>query len=59
MLDMHAKEYGDFVFISRLTGKCETQKFKDLHNSSLWTCSHHMAILKSQNKNTDFLMILA
>ena len=36
-----------------------TQTLKDLRNSSLWTCSHRMAILKSQNKNTDFLMILA
>ena len=39
-------------------------KFKALGNeplsiSSLWTCSHHMVILGSQNKNTDFLMILA
>ena len=26
---------------------------------SLWTCLHHMVILKSQNKITDFFMILA
>ena len=26
---------------------------------AIWTCSHYMAILKSQNKNTDLLMILA
>ena len=28
-------------------------------SSSLWTCLHHMVIIKSQNKITDFLMILA
>ena len=28
-------------------------------SSSLWTRLHHMAILRSQNKITDFLMILA
>ena len=31
------------------------QNLKDFCNSSLWTCSHLMAILKSQNKNTIFL----
>ena len=40
------------VLISRLTRKCATQNFKNLPNSSLWT--HHMAILRSQNKHTDF-----
>ena len=35
------------------------QNLNDFHNSSLWTCSHLMAILRSQNKNTDFFMILA
>ena len=52
------KKYGNFVFISRLTGKCATSKFKNLGNSSLWTSSHHMAILKIENKNADFMMIL-
>ena len=33
-----------------LTGKCATQKLKLLRNSSLWTCSHHIAILLSENK---------
>ena len=28
-------------------------------SSSLWTCLHHMVILRSQNKITDFSMILA
>ena len=28
-------------------------------SSSLWTCLHHMVILRNQNKITDFLMILA
>ena len=28
-------------------------------SSSLWTCLHHMVILRSQNKITDFFMILA
>ena len=32
---------------------------KNFRSSSLWTCLHHMAILGSQNKITDFLMILA
>ena len=53
------KKYGKFVFISRLTAKCATYKFKNLHSSSLWKCLHHVVILRSQNKNTDFLMILA
>ena len=35
------KKYVNFVFISRLTGKCTTQKLKNLRNSSLWSCSHH------------------
>ena len=37
-------------------------KFKNLkktRNSSLLTCSHHMVLLKSENKNTDFLTISA
>ena len=52
----------EFRLYTRLTGQCATQKNnikKILRNSSLWTCSHHIAILKSENKNTDFLMILA
>ena len=28
-------------------------------SSSLWTCLHHMVIFRSQNKITDFFMILA
>ena len=47
------KKYGNLVSISRLTGKCAAQKLKK-RSSSLWTCLHHMVILRSQNKNTDF-----
>ena len=28
-------------------------------SSSLWTCLHHMVILRTRNKITDFIMILA
>ena len=45
--------------MSSLTGECAAQKLKNLCSSSLWTCLHHMVILRSQNKITDFLMILA
>ena len=48
------KEIRNFVFISRLTGKCAAQKLKNFCSSSLWTCSHHMPILKSENKDSDF-----
>ena len=45
----------NFVVISPLTGKCATQNLnKNLGNSSLWTCSHLMSILRSQKKNKDF-----
>ena len=53
------KKYGNFVSISSLTGKCAAQKLKKICSSSLWTCLHHMVILSSPNKITDFLMILA
>ena len=53
------KKYRNFVSISRLTGKCAAQKFKNFWSFSLWTCLHHMVIFKSQNKITDFWMILA
>ena len=61
MMDNHVKnkKYGNFVSISSLTGECATEKLKKKCSSSLWTCLHHMVILKSQNKITDFLMILA
>ena len=36
-----------------------SSKIKKLCSFSLWTCLHHMVILRSQNKITDFLMILA
>ena len=49
----------NFVSISRLTGKCATQKFKKKCSSGLWTYLRHMVILRSQNKITDFFMILA
>ena len=34
-------------------------KIKKNCSSSLWTCLHHMVILRTQNKITDFFMILA
>ena len=52
-------ETANFVSISRLAGKCAAQKFKNFCSSSLWTCLHHMVIIRSQNKIIDFLMILA
>ena len=58
ILDMHVqnKKYGNFFFISRLTGKCAAQKLKKklLHSSSLWKYLHHMVILRGQNKITIF-----
>ena len=47
-------EIGNFVFISLLTGKCVAQKLKNLRSFSLWTCLHHIVILRSQNKDIDF-----
>ena len=41
------------------TGECAAQKLKNFCSSSPWTCLHHMVILRSQNKITDFFMILA
>ena len=52
-------EMRNFVFISHQTGQFETQKFKNLCSSCLRTCLHHMVILRSKNKNTDFFVILA
>ena len=34
-------------------------KIKKNDSTSPWTCLHHMVILRSENKITDFLMILA
>ena len=41
-----------------LTGEWAAEKLKQLKNcsSSLWTCLHHMVILRSQNKSTDFFI---
>ena len=55
------KKYGHFVFISRLTGLYATQKLKKtfaviVYGHVLYIII--MIILRSQNKNTDFLMIL-
>ena len=58
-MHVHNEEYRNFIFLSCLIGTYETQKLKNLHSYNLWTCSDHMAILKSQNKKTDFFMILA
>ena len=40
-----------------LTGECAAEKLKNFCSSSLWTCLHHMVILRSQNKINDFFMI--
>ena len=53
------KKYLNFVFISSLTGKCATQNFLKIRSSSLWTCLHHMVLLRSQNRIKNFLMISA
>ena len=53
------KKYRNFVFISRLTGKCAEEKLNNFCSSSLWICLHYMVILKRQNKITDFFIILA
>ena len=57
-MHVQKKKYVSFVFIFRLTGKCAAQKL-ETYISRLCTCLHHMVILRSQNKNTAFLMILA
>ena len=61
IIDNHVKnyKYGDFVSTSSLTGECAAEKLKNFCSSSLWTCLHDMVILRSQNKITDFFMILA
>ena len=60
-MDNHVKnkKYGDFVSISSLTGECAAEKFKNFCSYRLWSCLYHMVILRSQNKITDFFMILA
>ena len=45
--------------LTSLTGECAAEKLRNFCCSSLWTCLHHMVILLSQKKITDFLMILA
>ena len=45
-----------YIYISHIY---IAQKFKNFCSSSLWTCLHHMGILRSQNKITDFFVILA
>ena len=44
----------NFVSTSSLTGECAAQKLKNFCSSSPWTCLHHMVILLSYNKITDF-----
>ena len=57
--DMHVqnKIYRNFVSISPLTGKWAAQKLKNFCSSSL--CLHHSYDHRSQNKITNFFMILA
>ena len=45
--------------IFSLTGKWTAQKLKNFRLSIIWTCLHYMVILISQNRITDFFMILA
>ena len=45
--------------ISRLAAKRETQNLKNLRNSSLWTCWHIMDMLRNQNKNGNFGLIVS
>ena len=52
------KKYWNFFSISGLTCECAAEKLKNFCSSSLCTCLHHMVILRSQNKITDFFMIL-
>ena len=59
ILDKHVKNKKHRNSISSLTGKCAAQKIKNFCTFSLWTCLHHMVILRSQNKITIFFMILA
>ena len=58
LISDHVKK-NKFVSISNLTGECAAKKIKNFCRSSLWTCVHHMVIFRSQNKITDFLMILS
>ena len=48
------KKSGILSLISSLADKCAAKKLKNFCSSSLWTCSHYMVILRSQNKITDF-----
>ena len=56
---MHVQnqKYGNFVYISRLTGKCAAQKLKTVA-VLVYGHVYHMVILRSQNKITVFFMIL-
>ena len=49
----------NFVSISSLTGECAAQKKKKTFAVLVYGRLHHMVILRSQNKITDFLVILA
>ena len=49
------QEIRNFVSISRLTGKCAAEKLNNFSNTNLWTCLHHIVILRNQNKIPDFL----
>ena len=37
------------LYTSSLTGKCAAEKLKKNCSPSLWTCLHHMVVLKNQN----------
>ena len=47
------------LYLAQLVNYSAAQKFQNFCSSSPWTCLHHMVILRSQNKITVFLTILA
>ena len=46
------------LYLAQLVS-AQHKNFKHFCSSSLWTSLNHMVILRSQNKITDFFMILA
>ena len=55
MVDQNKKSEISSLYLA----ECAAQKLNNFCSSSLWTCLHHMVILKGQNKITDLFMILA
>ena len=46
------------VYFAQLVN-AQHKNAKNFCSSTLWTCLHHMVILRSLKKITDFVMILA